>query len=71
MPDSHHAGPSAATGSGDGTRGWERYRKGEGRDRLSNEELVSDLGVGLSLGYPVTQFSHLELYSLHSPSCQL
>lgn len=32
--------------------GWERYRKGEGRGRPSNEELVSDVGVGLSLGGP-------------------
>lgn len=38
--------------------GWQR--KGEGRDRPSNEELVSDLGLGLSLECPVIQFLHLK-----------
>lgn len=38
-----------------------------GRDRTSNEELVSDLGVGLSQGCPVTQFLYLDpLFSAQS-----
>lgn len=48
---------------------WET-EEGQGRDGPSNEELVSDLGVGLSLGCLVTQFLHLEFYSLYSSLLQ-
>lgn len=45
---------------------WET-EEGRGRDKPSNKELVSDLGVGLCLGCPVTQFLHLEpLFSAQS-----
>lgn len=51
VPDSHQAGQSAATGSQDGTlcgkdRGICGRQRNMGRDRTSNEELVSDLGGG-------------------------